>query len=147
MNRREFLPIVGAGAALGLVAGITAAPSACAAPSNVSPALAAAIEAHSASIRHDETLYGDDCNPIVDAATLEASDAAIAAAFLALMAVPCLTTADASAKAAYVLGGSVQLRTLGGTEEFLNLLIPDNAWMFDPAGPLVTLLRSLAPHA
>lgn len=150
MNRRELLPIASVGAALGLVAGIVSAPAACAAPaarSDVSPALAAAIEAHRATIRHDETLYGPDCEPVVDEATLAASDAAIGKAFLALMSVPCLTTADSTAKAAHVLGGSIGLREFGWADEFMDALIPDGADSTAPAGPLVSFLRSLAPYA
>lgn len=148
MNRREALRTLAAGSAAGaLAAGAVIAATPAPATEIITGTLADAIEAHRATIRRDETLYGDDCAPLADAATLEASDAAIGKAFAVMVAVPCLTSQDAAAKASYILAGSIGLREHGAAHEFLDLLIPEGMDSTDPNGPLVALLRSLSPTA
>ncbi len=151
MNRRDLLTSTGAGMALGFCAAVVAATPGCApveapAAERINADLAAAIEAHRATIRQDEALYDDDCKPLVDGGALEASDAAIATALAAVAAAPCHTLEDVAAKARHFLNGTVGLRGNHWDGEFMVGLWPDNSTVTDPGGPLVAFLRSLLPE-
>lgn len=151
MNRRDLLTSTGAGMALGFCAAVVVAAPGCApveapaAERDVSP-LATAIEAHRAAVQHDEGLYDANGNPLEDLDALDASDEAMAAAFLAVAAAPCRSMQEAAAKVRYILAGPVGIRCDDWREEYLDALTgPDGANTFDPNGPLVAFLRSLLP--
>lgn len=77
-----------------------------------------------------------------DETTADASEKACLDAFHALLAAPCGTMADVAAKADYILNG-----TVGRRQTLLSDLIgPGGEDPTDPAGPLVSFLRSLAPR-
>ena len=148
MNRREALSTLSRGAALGALAGTAVVAVSCqpieAPAAELNPALVAAIEAHRATIRDDEALYDADCTPVVDQAALDASDENIGRAFLAAMAVPCITRADVAAKVSYIMAGSIGIRENGWDDEFQHLLTGgENGETHDPNGPLVAFLRSM----
>lgn len=148
MNRREAFRIIGAGALTGgIAAGAVAAVVPASAASPISADLAAAIEAHRAAVRHDESLYGGDAKPLVSLDALDASDEALAEAFLSVAAVPCRSMQDVADKVRYILAGPGELRgDARWSDEHLSALTgPDGADINAPDGPLSTFLRSLLP--
>lgn len=79
-----------------------------------------AISAHRTLIEDDERLFSDDCQPLVSAEVLAASEAAVQAAFDALVVAPCTSLDEVRAKVDYVLNG-----TIGVRDELLDGLLPD----------------------
>lgn len=149
MNRRQLLATTGAVASFGLCAGIVAGVPGCTpapAAETASASVAAAIDAHRAAVRHDDGLYDSNGKPLHSVEVLEASDRAIAATFAVLLAAPCRSAQDAAEKARHILAGSVGLRAEGWSDEFLILIFPDGADLFDAEGPFIAFMRSLVPQ-
>ncbi len=105
----------------------------------------AAIAAHRSAVAADEAMFNDDGDLLVSPAEVDASEAVCNAAFVAMLAQPCVSIDDVRAKAEYLLTENVGERCpilwdLTGFDDGAGDTYAED-------GNLMTFLRSLVSEA